>query len=224
MAKVSHARVLAAKARIKISKAARESLERQTYAEEFFGSLLELLRGYTLVTETIHTIRNQTLSRLIVIATHMHAGDGNVHVNIPVLSNDRKMMKRAGDTADRIMAKALELEGAVSGEHGIGITKFTHLDAGVVEKFTAYRTEVDPTGLMNPANSLTPWSWTRFSPPRLIFWDWRQTFSATAASAPLPQALQTVSAAVGARQAAQSFFPRRIFFSTPETKTWPWVP
>ncbi len=156
VAKVSHARVLAAKARIKISKAARESLERQTYAEEFFGSLLELLRGYTLVTETIHTIRNQTLSRLIVIATHMHAGDGNVHVNIPVLSNDRKMMKRAGDTADRIMAKALELEGAVSGEHGIGITKFTHLDAGVVEKFTAYRTEVDPTGLMNPGKLLDP--------------------------------------------------------------------
>lgn len=156
VAKVSHARALAAKARIKISKAARESLERQTYAEEFFGALLELLRGYTLVTETIHKIRKETLSRLIVIATHMHAGDGNVHVNIPVLSNDRKMMKRAGETADRIMAKALELEGAVSGEHGIGITKFTHLDTGVVEKFAVYRTEVDPTGLMNPGKLIDP--------------------------------------------------------------------
>lgn len=156
VAKVSHARALAAKARIKISKAARESLERLTYAEEFFGALLELLRGYTLVTETIHKIRKETLSRLIIIATHMHAGDGNVHVNIPVLSNDRKMMKRAGETADRIMTKALELEGAVSGEHGIGITKFAHLDAGVVEKFATYRTEVDPTGLMNPNKLIDP--------------------------------------------------------------------
>ena len=66
-------------------------------------------------------------SRLIIIATHMHAGDGNVHVNIPVLSNDRFMMVRAADTADTIMRHVVALGGVVSGEHGIGITKLKHL-------------------------------------------------------------------------------------------------
>ena len=35
-------------------------------------------------------IAAEVRGRLIVLATHMHAGDGNVHVNIPVLSNDRR--------------------------------------------------------------------------------------------------------------------------------------
>lgn len=40
-------------------------------------------------------IRDSERKRLIVLATHMHAGDGNVYVNIPVFSNDREMMARA---------------------------------------------------------------------------------------------------------------------------------
>jgi len=57
--------------------------------------------------------------RRIVVATHMHAGDGNVHVNVPILSNDRPMMDEAGLVVDRVMAKVVELGGVVSGEHGI---------------------------------------------------------------------------------------------------------
>jgi len=156
VAKVNHAKELSKKAMIKISKASRESLERSTYADEFYLALLELLRGYTLVTENVKRIHEETLSRLIVIATHMHAGDGNVHVNIPVLSNDREMMKRAGKTADMIMAKAVALEGAVSGEHGIGVTKFTHLNPAIVERFSRYRLKVDPDGTMNPGKLSDP--------------------------------------------------------------------
>lgn len=150
VAKVSHARTLSEKTRIKIAKASRDSLERGTYAEEFYLELLEMLRGYTLVSDTLKKIYEETLARLIVIATHMHAGDGNVHVNIPVLSNDREMMKRASQTADDIMGKAVMLEGAVSGEHGIGVTKFAHLDPAIVEELSQYRLKIDPDGIMNP--------------------------------------------------------------------------
>ncbi len=57
----------------------------------------------------VEEVYNDTLSRLIVIATHMHAGDGNVHVNIPVFSNDKEMLARAHMTADKVMAKAVAL-------------------------------------------------------------------------------------------------------------------
>jgi len=89
-------------------------------------------------------------SKRIIIATHMHAGDGNIHVNIPVFSNDRDMMKRAEKTAEDIMAKAVELEGVVSGEHGIGITKMKFLEPQRLEELRAYRNEVDPKAIMNP--------------------------------------------------------------------------
>ncbi len=112
--------------------------------------LLELFSGYEKVSATIETIHRQVRSRRIVIATHMHAGDGNIHVNIPVFSNDRQMMKRAEKTAEDVMAKAVDLGGVVSGEHGIGITKMKFLDRTRLDELRKYRLRIDPEGIMNP--------------------------------------------------------------------------
>jgi FAD/FMN-containing dehydrogenase/Fe-S oxidoreductase len=112
--------------------------------------LLELFQGYEKIRSEIRRIFEETRTRLIIIATHMHAGDGNVHVNIPVFSNDREMMLRAAKTADDVMTEAVRLEGVVSGEHGIGITKMHYLDRERIEALSAYRQTVDPHGLMNP--------------------------------------------------------------------------
>ena len=86
----------------------------------------------------------------------MHAGDGNIHVNIPVFSNDRQMMRRAEKTANDVMQKAVELGGAVSGEHGIGITKMRFLEENRRLELLRYRQEVDPGGLMNPGMLTDP--------------------------------------------------------------------
>jgi FAD/FMN-containing dehydrogenase/Fe-S oxidoreductase len=110
----------------------------------------ELVRGYAKIAERIDGLYKMVRDRLIVLATHMHAGDGNVHVNIPVLSNDRPMMKRAELAVDKVMAKVLELGGVVSGEHGIGVTKLKYLEPERIAALSAYRKEVDPGGLMNP--------------------------------------------------------------------------
>ncbi len=90
--------------------------------------LLVLFNGYAAVCQAIEKLHKTTRSRVIVIATHMHAGDGNVHVNIPVFSNDHEMLRRAFDTADTVMRHVVELGGVVSGEHGIGVTKLKHLE------------------------------------------------------------------------------------------------
>ena len=57
----------------------------------------------------------------------MHAGDGNVHTNIPVNSDNYEMLQTAHEAVARIMALARSLDGVISGEHGIGITKLEFL-------------------------------------------------------------------------------------------------
>ncbi|MGC9199092.1 MAG: DUF3683 domain-containing protein [Acidobacteriaceae bacterium] len=128
----------------------RESLRSLTQLEAFRHDLESLLRGYSSILEAIEKAYQEVRDRRIILATHMHAGDGNVHVNVPVLSNDRPMLKRADMRIDDVMAKVVALGGVVSGEHGIGITKLKYLDPARVADLEAYRAKVDPDGLMNP--------------------------------------------------------------------------
>ena len=80
----------------------------------------------------------------------MHAGDGNVHTNIPVNSNDYAMLHEAERVVARIMRLAESLGGVISGEHGIGITKLAFLDKGIIKEFADYKKQVDPDNVFNP--------------------------------------------------------------------------
>jgi FAD/FMN-containing dehydrogenase/Fe-S oxidoreductase len=112
--------------------------------------LAEVVRGYPEIQAALERLHQHVRDRRIVLATHMHAGDGNVHVNVPVLSSDRGMLQRADQVIDAVMAKVVELGGVVSGEHGIGITKLKYVDRRRIDELTAYRRGVDPRGTMNP--------------------------------------------------------------------------
>ncbi len=127
-----------------------ESLRQETSLKKLLADLLELFSGYKKVSGNIETLYRDVRAKRIIIATHMHAGDGNIHVNIPVFSNDREMMRRAEKTAEDVMTKAVELGGVVSGEHGIGITKMKFLEKGRLDELNAYRKNVDPKNIMNP--------------------------------------------------------------------------
>jgi D-lactate dehydrogenase (cytochrome) len=120
------------------------------HLQEFRTELVELFRGYPKTLETIEKEYLYVRNRRIVLATHMHAGDGNVHVNVPVLSNDRPMLDRANLVVDMVMEKVISLGGVVSGEHGIGVTKLKYMDRARIEELSAYRREVDPDSIMNP--------------------------------------------------------------------------
>jgi len=121
-----------------------------THLQQFRDDLLQLVRGYPAVLAAVERAYREVRDRRIVLATHMHAGDGNVHVNVPVLSNDRPMLERTDHVIDRVMEKVISLGGVVSGEHGIGLTKLKYLEPERIAELTAYRTTVDPDGLMNP--------------------------------------------------------------------------
>lgn len=125
----------------------RRNIERPL-KEIFSGQTLEPIR--TKIDEIHASIRN---SRLFV-ATHMHAGDGNVHTNIPVHSNDYDMLHEAESVVERIMKIAESLGGVISGEHGIGITKIQFLDDGIIKAFSDYKLMVDPQSHFNPGKLL----------------------------------------------------------------------
>ena len=106
-------------------------------------------REYQLVLEKCDAIHQKILKSRVFVALHMHAGDGNVHTNIPVNSDDYEMLKAANQAVERIMHLAQALGGVISGEHGIGLTKLEFLDAAAMERFSAYKQQVDPQGHFN---------------------------------------------------------------------------
>lgn len=99
--------------------------------------------------EQLEAKHREVLRVRVWIALHMHAGDGNVHTNIPVNSDDYAMLQSAHQAVARVMALARSLGGVISGEHGIGITKLDYLSDDEVQSFRNYKLKVDPEGRFN---------------------------------------------------------------------------
>ncbi len=127
-----------------------EAVRSLRVGQQLRQDLQALVRGYARIASGLDALWEEVRARLIVLATHMHAGDGNVHVNIPVLSNDRPMLRRAEAVVDRVFERVMALDGVVSGEHGIGVTKLRWWEPERREELEAYRRTVDPQGVMNP--------------------------------------------------------------------------
>jgi len=90
----------------------------------------------------------------LVIPNFGHAGDGNIHVNIlydPAVSG---MQERAEKAAARVFDVALELEGTITGEHGVGITKIDFLEKQIgrtqLELMRGVKRVFDPNNILNP--------------------------------------------------------------------------
>jgi FAD/FMN-containing dehydrogenase len=110
-------------------------------------------------------IHQRVLKGRVWVALHMHAGDGNVHTNIPVNSDDYEMLQTAHEAVARIMVLARSLDGVISGEHGIGITKLEFLTDAELRPFADYKARVDPEGRFNKGKLLR----------ERVCKDWRQT-------------------------------------------------
>ncbi|MEW5782633.1 MAG: DUF3683 domain-containing protein [Pseudomonadota bacterium] len=129
---------------------------RVSWKTELKPLLEEIFAGdaYAPTRARIEAIHQEVLRGRLFIALHMHAGDGNVHTNIPVNSDNYAMLKTASETVDRIMALAKSLGGVISGEHGIGITKLDYLADAELEPFREYKRRIDPQGHFNKGKLL----------------------------------------------------------------------
>jgi FAD/FMN-containing dehydrogenase/Fe-S oxidoreductase len=141
---------------ITVFDAVQRHLLRASWKRELREPLRQAFGGSTFlpILEQCTAIHQRILKSRVFIALHMHAGDGNVHTNIPVNSDDYAMLQQAYGAVDRIMHLAKELGGVISGEHGIGITKFDYLEQSEVAPFVAYKQKVDPNGHFNKGKLL----------------------------------------------------------------------
>ena len=142
---------------------------RVSYRAEIERPLKAIFSGREL--EPVHGELDRVHARVrsgrLFVATHMHAGDGNVHTNIPVNSNDYAMLHAADRIVERVMQLARALGGVISGEHGIGLTKLRYLEPVHLEAFRAYKQSVDPHGHFNRGKLLAGADLTRAWTPSL---------------------------------------------------------
>jgi FAD/FMN-containing dehydrogenase/Fe-S oxidoreductase len=128
-----------------------------SWKKELKAPLEEIFAGlaFAPVLARCYAIHQEVRRSRVFVALHMHAGDGNVHTNLPVNSDDYAMLQEANAAVGKIMALARNLDGVVSGEHGIGITKLEYLTPEEIAPFADYKRRVDPEGRFN-AGKLLP--------------------------------------------------------------------
>jgi len=83
-----------------------------------------------------------------------HTGDGNVHTNVMVDGSDEKQLEIGYKAIEEIFKATVALEGTLSGEHGIGLSKapYMHLafSDGEMELFRSIKKAFDPNNILNP--------------------------------------------------------------------------
>ena len=139
-----------------VLRALQDKTLRVSWKREVRAELRQIFTGreYEPVLAECERIHDRVLKRRVFVALHMHAGDGNVHTNIPVNSDDYEMLRTANAAVARIMRLAETLGGVISGEHGIGITKLEFLGRETLDAFARYKQSVDPEGRFNKGKLL----------------------------------------------------------------------
>jgi glycolate oxidase len=90
----------------------------------------------------------------IPIVNFGHAGDGNIHVNIMIDKSVAGMEAKAHEAIAEVFQAALDLNGTMSGEHGVGLAKqpYIHLELkpAQVAAMQAIKQALDPNNILNP--------------------------------------------------------------------------
>ena len=94
----------------------------------------------------------------IQIINFGHAGNGNLHVNLLYDPDAAGQKQRTEACLKDVFAAVLELEGTISGEHGIGLVKrdwvAKELDQTSLNLMHAIKKQFDPDGILNPGKTL----------------------------------------------------------------------
>ncbi|MBF0218360.1 MAG: FAD-binding protein [Gammaproteobacteria bacterium] len=108
----------------------------------------DLIEGLAQIEATYH----------LPIVNFGHAGNGNIHVNLLIDSDDVAQMQRAEVALSEIFTLVLSLKGTLSGEHGVGRSKRDYisreLDPVSLDLMWAIKNQFDPAHILNPEKSL----------------------------------------------------------------------
>jgi D-lactate dehydrogenase (cytochrome) len=101
----------------------------------------------------VETQRDIAQSRLLAPVMG-HVGDGNFHLTLLVDLADNDEVARAKALNERLVARALAMDGTSTGEHGVGQGKMAYLPAehgeAALDAMRAIKRALDPDGIMNP--------------------------------------------------------------------------
>ncbi len=128
-----------------------------------FGAMARLSPAYFQVdgtvprsrlSETLAAIKQLCEKRNLNVAFVFHAGDGNLHPLIPFDPGNAEMTKRVYEVGDEFLALAVSKDGAITGEHGVGIEKRKFMPLMYSPDELAAMREIkevfDPDGVFNP--------------------------------------------------------------------------
>ena len=96
----------------------------------------------------------------LVIANFGHMGDGNLHPTILTDERNEEEIKRVHAAMHEIFAKAVELGGTITGEHGVGLAKKAEMKLQFSDSSIALhqtlKQAMDPQGILNPGKIFSP--------------------------------------------------------------------
>ncbi len=106
------------------------------------------------IPDLINGLEKLSLKYDVKIVNFGHAGNGNIHVNLLVNPDDSEEMSRAEKCLDDVFSMVLNLNGTLSGEHGVGIEKRDFVDREIKPNAMGYMRSIkkmfDPKGILNP--------------------------------------------------------------------------
>jgi glycolate oxidase len=112
------------------------------------------------VPDIIRTIEKIQAKYDIPIVNFGHAGDGNIHVNIMVDKAVPGMDEKAHEAIRDVFQAALDLNGTMSGEHGVGLSKAPYIELELspqqIAVMKAIKAALDPNNILNPGK-MFPW-------------------------------------------------------------------
>jgi len=90
----------------------------------------------------------------LVVPCFGHAGDGNIHVNVMVDGNDSTQLEKGHQAIREIFELVVGMEGTLSGEHGIGLSKAEFMEIAFTPReldlFRRIKKAFDPNNILNP--------------------------------------------------------------------------
>jgi glycolate oxidase len=106
------------------------------------------------VPEMVQYIQEVAGRRGLTIGTFGHAGDGNLHPTVVLDPADADAVRNAHEAFGEIFAKAIELDGSITGEHGVGLVKLPYLERQLGAEHVALLRRIkrafDPNEILNP--------------------------------------------------------------------------
>jgi len=82
----------------------------------------------TRLPDVLVRIRQIAAQHGVSVCNVFHAGDGNLHPNIPYHGDDPDERARVGDAMREIMRTCVDAGGTITGEHGVGLDKLEYMD------------------------------------------------------------------------------------------------